>query len=264
MKKLFVILLIVSATAVVAGCSDVRRDRGREYMPDMAYSRAYETYAPHENLKMKNINYNATPVAGTIKRGEMFPFAIPMDKEGDSTNYVAARQVPNPFTSMTDTQVKEAERQYLINCAICHGPNLDGNGPLYNGGNGPYPAAPKNLIGDPVVSVMPEGQIFYSVTYGKGQMGPYASNLRTDQRWMVVHYVKMKQLAAKSGGDGGTAQSAGSNGQQGGGQQSGNPQTTGGDGNKQGGASGDAPKASGARDNKQGKGLNSTNAQPKQ
>ena len=62
-------------------------------MPDMAYSRAYETYAPHENLKEKNIYYDALPVSGTIKRGEMFPFAIPKDKDGDSTNYVAAKQV---------------------------------------------------------------------------------------------------------------------------------------------------------------------------
>lgn len=205
MKKLLVIFLIASGAAVIAGCSDVRRDRGREYMPDMAYSRAYETYFPHDNLKAKGIYYDAIPVKGTIKRGEMFPFAIPKDKEGDSTNYVASRQVANPYTSLTEGQVKEAERLYLINCGICHGTALDGNGPLYNGGNGPYPAAPKNLVADPVVSVMPEGQLFYSVTYGKGQMGPYASNLRTDQRWMVVHYVKMKQLEKQGGGQGATA-----------------------------------------------------------
>jgi mono/diheme cytochrome c family protein len=37
----------------------------------------------------------------------------------------------------------EAERLYLINCGICHGTKLDGNGPLYNDGKGPYPAAAK-------------------------------------------------------------------------------------------------------------------------
>lgn len=226
MKKLTVILLVVSATAAFVSCSDIRRTRGREYMPDMAYSRAYETYAPHENLKAKNIYYDATPVSGTIKRGEIFPFAIPKDRDGDSTNYVAARQVPDPFTSIDSNQLKEAERLYLINCGICHGPNLDGNGPLYNDGKGPYPAAPKNLVGDPVVSVMPEGQIFYSVTYGKGQMGPYASNLRTDQRWMVVHYVKMKQLEKKASGSG-SADAAGNGGAGGTGSAGGNTGTGG-------------------------------------
>ena len=194
MKKLSVILTVSLAVVVCVSCSDVRRTRGREYMPDMAYSRAYETYAPHGELAMKNINYDGQPVSGTIPKGEMFPFAIPKDTDGDSTNYKAAREVPNPYATLDTNQQKEAERLYLINCGICHGTNLDGNGPLYNEGKGPYPAAPKNLVGDPVVSVMPEGQIYYSVTYGKGAMGPYASNLHTDQRWMVVHYVKMKQM----------------------------------------------------------------------
>lgn len=202
MNKLSVILFTLFTLVVVVSCSDVRRSRGREYMPDMAYSRAYETYAPHDNLRARGINYTALPVPGTIKRGELFPFPIPKDKEGDSTNYVAAKQVINPLPALDSTQLKEAERMYLINCGICHGPNLDGNGPLYNGGNGPYPAAPKNLVGDAVVSVMPEGQIFYSVTYGKGQMGPYGSQLTTSQRWRIVHYVKSKQAAAKAGSGG--------------------------------------------------------------
>lgn len=212
MKKLSVISFILFTMVVVVSCSDVRRSRGREYMPDMAYSRAYETYAPHENLQQRGINYTAMPVPGTIKRGESFPFSIPKDKEGDSTNYVAARQVVNPLPALDSTQLKEAERMYLINCGICHGPNLDGNGPLYNGGNGPYPAAPKNLVGDAVVSVMPEGQIFYSVTYGKGQMGPYGSQLSTSQRWRIIHYVKSKQLAAKAGASGGGTETSGGKG----------------------------------------------------
>ncbi|MEO6915277.1 MAG: cytochrome c [Chitinophagaceae bacterium] len=199
MNKLPVISFFLVLALVIASCSDVRRERGREYMPDMAYSRAYETYAPHEELKERGVNYTAMPVPGTIKRGEEFPFSIPKDKAGDTTNYVASKQIKNPLPPLDSLQLKESERLYLVNCGICHGTALDGNGPLYNDGKGPYPAAPKNLIADAVVSVMPEGQIFYSVTYGKGVMGSYASQLSTSQRWRVIHYVKGKQLAAKSG-----------------------------------------------------------------
>ncbi len=198
MKKLPVILFALVTVLIIASCNNVKRTRGREYMPDMGYSRAYETYAPHENLKDKGINYTAMPVTGTIKRGEVFPFPILKDKEGDTVNYVASRQVVNPLPASDSLQLKEAERMYLIHCGICHGAGLDGNGPLYNGGNGPFSAAPKNLIADAVVSVMPEGQIFYSVTYGKGQMGSYASQLSTGQRWRIIHYIKSKQLAAKN------------------------------------------------------------------
>jgi mono/diheme cytochrome c family protein len=203
MKKLFTISVVISALLLVISCSDIKRNPGSDYMPDMRYSRAYETYDGHQNLKGRNINYTGMPVAGTVKRGEAFPFSIPKDKEGDSTNYITSRQVTNPLPPLNQVQLKEAERLYLVNCGICHGTALDGNGPLYNGGNGPYPAAPRNLASDPYILAMPDGQMFYSITYGKGVMGPYGPQLSTSQRWMIVHYLNSKQ------GGGGNAPAAG-------------------------------------------------------
>jgi mono/diheme cytochrome c family protein len=192
MKKISIIAVLVLAVAVWS-CSDVRRSPGHVYMPDMAYSRAYETYAPIDTLARQGIFYNRQPVVGTIKRGELLPFTLSVDKAGDSTNYVASRAIANPLPALSAVQMKEAERLYLVNCGICHGAKLDGNGPLYNGGSGPYAAAPANLAGNDTYKRMPAGQMFYSVTYGKGQMGSYASQLSTTQRWMVIHYIKSKQ-----------------------------------------------------------------------
>jgi mono/diheme cytochrome c family protein len=128
----------------------------------------------------------------------MFPFPYPQDRGADSTNYILSKQVPNPLDSMSTGLYKESERLYLVNCAICHGGKLDGNGPLYNSGNGPYAAAPRNLL-DPYTISMPDGQMFYSITYGKGQMGPYGPQLSTSQRWMIVNYIRGKQVESKGG-----------------------------------------------------------------
>lgn len=196
MKKISIIAVLV-LTVAVWSCSDVRRDPGHVYMPDMAYSRAYETYAPIDTLAKQGIFYNRQPVAGTIKRGELLPFTLEKDKAGDSVNYIASKQVVNPLHNLNAAQLKEAERLYLVNCGICHGQALDGNGPLYNGGNGPYAAAPRNFMKDPVVTNMPAGQMFYSATYGKNLMGSYASQLSTTQRWMVIYYIKHKQGGGK-------------------------------------------------------------------
>lgn len=197
MKKL-AIIMVFSAAVGMMSCSDVQRTPGHVYMPDMAYSRAYETYADHSFLDAEGINYNNKPVPGTISREEDLPFPIAKDNPGDTINYHASREVKSPLDSLSASDAAEAERLYLINCGICHGPKLNGNGPLYNDGKGPYPVAPKNLVADPVVSVMPEGQIFYSVEYGKNTMGSYASQLSRKQRWMVIRYIKNKQLEAKA------------------------------------------------------------------
>jgi mono/diheme cytochrome c family protein len=199
MKKVSIISVLVLVVATL-GCNDVKRHPGRVYMPDMGYSRAYETYASTSNLDSHGIRYTRVPVPGTVKRGDVFPFPIAKDKQGDTTNYVLSKQVTNPLPKLEARGMAEAERLYLVNCGICHGTKLDGNGPLYNGGSGPFAAAPKNLVGDAGVKAMPDGQMFYSITYGKGQMGAYGPQLSTKQRWMIIDYINSKQDEANGGG----------------------------------------------------------------
>ncbi len=178
MKKLSIISFFTLAAVLIISCDDVQRKRGLEYMPDMGVSRAYETYTDHSNLASKGINYNNQPVSGTISRGEELPYRL----KNDSTGYAQSASIVNPIGTMTVIEVAEAERLYLVNCGICHGTKLDGNGPLYKGGQGPYPAKPATLVGDPVIEAKSEGTYFHVQTYGKGQMGSYASQLNKTQR----------------------------------------------------------------------------------
>jgi Cytochrome C oxidase, cbb3-type, subunit III len=204
MKKIAIITGVITAVMLSGSCRFNNKSTGHAYMPDMAYSRAYETYAELDSTKFTNdpklagsmIYYDRAPVPGTVARDEMAIFDLAMDKGTDTTNYVAAKSISNPLPQLSAVDYLEAARLYLINCGICHGDKLDGNGPLYNDGKGPYQAAPKNLIADPVVSKMPDGQMFYSITYGKNAMGSYASQLSTKQRWMIVHYIKEKVNSA--------------------------------------------------------------------
>jgi len=205
MKKIAIITGIVTAGLLLSSCRD-KNSAGHVYMPDMAYSRAYETYAALDSSKFTGdtlerggkIYYDRMPVAGTVAREDMPAYPLTIDKVGDTANYVSSKSIPNPLPALSAVDYLEAARLYLVNCGICHGDKLDGNGPLYNGGNGPYLAAPKNLIADPVVAKMPDGQMFYSITYGKNAMGSYASQLSTRQRWMIIHYIKEKQSVANS------------------------------------------------------------------
>jgi mono/diheme cytochrome c family protein len=196
--------LVVVAAVALFSCG-TRRSPGRAYMPDMTYSVAYETYAPAQsrleaNAKAKNELtpfYSGMPVPGTIARGEMLPYKIGKDTAG-------AAGIKNPL-AVADVNLKEAERLYLINCAICHGTGLDGNGPLYKDGKGPFQAKPADLV----ASTMNEGSMFHVATYGKGLMGSYASQLTTLQRWEVIAYIHSKKSAGKAGTPAATTDSAG-------------------------------------------------------
>lgn len=186
MKKtttLFSFICLIGGLALVQSCGS-KRDPGRTYMPDMQYSRAYEAYAAND-LQQDRINYVPYPVEGTIRRGDLFPYTLPDDSNG----YRMSAQVENPLPPLNETQFKEAERLFNINCAICHGEKMDAQGPLATGGKVPAVA---NLTIKQYVD-MPEGTMFHSVTYGKGNMGSYASQLTRAERWMVVSYVKSVQ-----------------------------------------------------------------------
>lgn len=192
MKRSTIVFCGLAALLIAAiGCSDVKRTPGKVYMPDMANSRAYETYSA--NPVFADGRTSQGPVAGTVKRGDEYPVHIEMDNIGDTANYYASRALPNPFDSLGADQMKETERLYLINCGICHGAKLDGNGPLWKDGDGPFPAKPAALVGDAKYESMPAGQMFYSITYGKNLMGGYASQITAKQRWEIITYIKSKQ-----------------------------------------------------------------------
>lgn len=192
MKKTRILLsfVIIIAVATLMNSCGNKRNTGLTYMPDMAYSRAYEAYAPN-NLAKENINYVDYPVEGTIRRGDLFPYPLPNDSNG----YKLSAQIKDPLPPLDSNQMKEAQRLFNINCAICHGPNMDAQGPLATGGKVPAVA---NLTLSQYVK-MPVGTMFHSVTYGKNNMGSYASQLTRKQRWMVIQYVKKHQLAGAAG-----------------------------------------------------------------
>jgi mono/diheme cytochrome c family protein len=198
MKKLLIIFLSAVLGLCFVSCGSNNSDPGRDYMPDMKYSRAYETYTDQSDLAAKGVTFNNRPVSGTVSRGEELPYHLP----NDSLGYAQSAAVANPLPKLNDTEITEAERIYLINCAICHGTALDGNGPLYKGGNGPFAAKPAVLVGDPKIEALSQGTLYHVMTYGKNLMGSYAAQMNRKQRWMVAEYIKTKQQQAGSNGNG--------------------------------------------------------------
>lgn len=199
MKKIIIAASIFSMGLSLLSCGGAQGDDpGRAYMPDMYYARAYEAYGYNmvdgelDSLASRGIRYNGLTVPGTVARGEVLPYRL----TNDSAGLRSATTLRNPIDSLqTNKQfLKEGERLYQINCGICHGTALDGNGPLYKGGEGPYPAKPQVLSNaNPAALAWTDGHYYHVITFGKGAMGSYASQLNPEQRWMVINYIRSKQ-----------------------------------------------------------------------
>lgn len=186
-----IVIAGLGLTLGLASCDsgNMRRTPGHIYAPDMTYSRAYETYTSNPNFG--DGLTSRQPVSGTIARGHEMPDHL---AEGDSNAYKSY----TTSLRFNEDQLKEGGRLFNIYCAICHGAALDGNGPLYDGGNGKFAAMPANFK-DAKNLHMPVGQMYAAIKYGKNMMGSYASQLDIKQRWMVIAY--MKKFQADNGGD---------------------------------------------------------------
>lgn len=184
MNKLFSLVALVTVVASLGACTnnaEPHRNPGRIYAPDMTYSRAYDYYNANPNFA--DGLTARVPVQGTIARGDEMPDHM---VEGDTNGYKTYR-----ISARFDAAgVDEGRRLFNIYCAICHGPNLDGNGPIY--ANGKFAAMPANLIQGKYLT-MDEGTIYAAIKYGKNAMGSYASQLDVHQRWQVIAYIKKVQ-----------------------------------------------------------------------
>lgn len=188
MKKSIIYILFVAVTTSVISCSEYSRKPGRVYAPDMFYSKAVDYYNDTLKISHEHGMYNKMPVNGTIAREQALPDHT---SEADTTG---AKTLANPFT-LTEKDVDEGKRLYAIYCGICHGTNLDGQGPLYTSGK--FAAMPANLKGEKYLA-MSNGSIYHAIKFGKNQMGSYASQLDTKQRWQVIAYIK--KIQSENGG----------------------------------------------------------------
>jgi mono/diheme cytochrome c family protein len=215
MKQLLIFTGFVALGAGLISCGGAGgNDPGHAYMPDMYYARAYETYGYNnvegefDSLKKRGIHYSALPVNGTVARGESLPHHL----TGDSAGIMAAEQMKNPLDSTAagnKMALKEAERLYLVNCGICHGSSLKGDGPLtYSGAYVPVPAD----FTSAKIKEFSDGHYFHVITFGIRTMGSYASQLTPEQRWWIIKYIRSKQGGAAKPAPGAGAAGAGATG----------------------------------------------------
>lgn len=119
------------------------------------------------------------PVEGTVARGHLpYPFK---GKPAEAEKYLVNPLVPSKKV------LELGKQKYLTFCSPCHGNFGMGDSRL----RGQFPNPP-TLHSDRVRN-MKDGGIFHIITEGQNVMPSYASQISEDERWAIVHYIRVLQ-----------------------------------------------------------------------
>jgi len=191
MNKLILKLAFISVVVFLSSCGG-DSSPGYEFMPNMYRSPSLETYG--ENT-INGMNAQL-PVEGTIAKGHLLTF----NYDGTTEGYLAAGNTAvNPIENNKKTRA-EGKALYGMFCEHCHGATGAGDGTI---NHAIYSAVPhyndETLLrraGVPM-NELKAGHIFHAITYGINAMGPHASQITEEERWLIVNYVQ-KELQNSS------------------------------------------------------------------
>jgi mono/diheme cytochrome c family protein len=187
-RQLLIRISLLFLLGIIFSSCDRRRSmRGYDFIPDMVYSRAYETFA--ENPNFKDSSTMRVPAMGTVPR-DFMPFRYSNDT---LSRIKAGEELVNPYLP-TEEVIERGKLIFNTFCIHCHGKGGAGDGFLFT--SGLYPLQPKNLSGETGRNLK-DGEIFHTITLGIRSMGAHGSQIRPDDRWKLIIYIRKLQDDAR-------------------------------------------------------------------
>ncbi len=195
MKPIYPLLSLLLVVVIVISFAGFRGDHSPrpplELFPDMNYQDKVkdQVSSPFFNDGMAS----RPPIDGTVA------FEMPAQNDywatgkWDNSNWGngiplhEARDGARALQIDADNMNRGRER-YAISCAVCHGATGSGNGIVSKYGlNGVANYHTDRL------RQMTDGEIFNTISNGKGQMLGYAYNIAIDDRWRIIMYIRALQ-----------------------------------------------------------------------
>jgi mono/diheme cytochrome c family protein len=93
-----------------------------------------------------------------------------------------------PFDLRSDHPLVRGEQLYNRNCAVCHGPKGQGDGPVTQFWKADA-KRPANLT-EQRIGQQTDGALYVTMSQGFGTMPPLRENMTVRERWDVVNYVR--------------------------------------------------------------------------
>lgn len=187
-------LLAAALLSVSTGCT--RIDDALASVPFFAFMRDSPSFDPYEATRPAPPN----TVPFESPAGEFIPpiASVQMGPAQVATEaglraFAAGPYGTNPFAG--EDLLAAGEERYAVMCAVCHGPQGQGDGTVV--GQDRYPPLAPNLT-RPETVALPDGYIYGVIRAGRGLMPAYGSRVNHRERWAIVEY--LRQLQRQAGG----------------------------------------------------------------
>lgn len=197
----------ILATILVVSIAGLRGEKSTkpplQIFPDMKHQPKY--LPQHDSTFFADGRAARAIVPGTVPQGYEMP-GLYYGNDGNNARYLNG---PAGFSNgvdyvntgkingmwgngiplkLTRAVLERGKERFTINCAVCHGATATGNGIVSKYGFGGIANLQEGRI-----RTMPDGQIFNTITHGKGMMGAYGSNVTVEDRWAIVSYLRALQ-----------------------------------------------------------------------
>lgn len=191
------VLSAVVLSALAAGC---RGQTAQDEAPVFGIRNMYDQ--PRYNVQSESKFFadgrTMRPlVEGVVATNQEVEPPVAQGRLPDQTGYVLEipKEVIERHGGLATLQDRGRER-FNIYCALCHGETGNGQGlvAVHAQKTGAAAFAPTSFHQDRLRHA-PDGQIFATITNGKSNMPPYAMQIPVDDRWAIVSYVRVLQLA---------------------------------------------------------------------
>jgi mono/diheme cytochrome c family protein len=96
-----------------------------------------------------------------------------------------AAHMVNPVKPTPDSQAR-AKKMYCYDCALCHGPNGNGKGDVV----ADLKLTLKDYTDPAALKDLSDGEIFYIIKNGKGQMPSEGDRAKPEELWNMVILVR--------------------------------------------------------------------------
>jgi mono/diheme cytochrome c family protein len=137
------------------------------------------------------------PISDTVSREREIDIRFSEGRTEDNTAWLLA--VPEPMVKRNnglDKMVARGQDRFNIYCAPCHDKTGSGHGMVQKRAvaSGATAFAPPTFHQDRIRH-MPDGQLFATISNGKGNMPAYGPQIPIEDRWAIVTYVRALQVS---------------------------------------------------------------------